>query len=60
VESWYARGRVGAREALRLGAPLVWLTLAGAALSGTLDLFQGLPRGLDTAVFSACVSIGIV
>src|SRR6266550_4037556 len=60
VKSWYARGRVGAHEALRLGAPLIWLTLAGAALSGVLDLFDGLPRGLDTAVFSACVSIGIV
>jgi MFS family permease len=60
VQSWYARGRVGAREALRLGAPLIWLTLAGAALSGALDRFQGLPRGLDTAVFAACMSIGIV
>jgi sugar phosphate permease len=38
----------------------MWLTLAGAAFSGALDLFDGLPRGLDTAVFSACVSIGIV
>src|SRR2546422_9172825 len=36
------------------------ITLVGAALSGVLDLFDGLPRGLDTAVFSACVSIGIV
>src|SRR5207249_6627992 len=60
VEGWYARGRVGAREALRLGAPLMWLTLAGTVLSGALDRFDGLPRGLDTAVFSACVSIGIV
>src|SRR2546427_12320528 len=39
---------------------LIWLTLAGAALSGVLDRFEGLPRGLDTAVFAACVSIGIV
>src|SRR5207244_1144266 len=53
VKSWYARGRVGAHEALRLGAPPIWLTLAGAVLSGVLDLFDGLPRGLDTAVFSA-------
>src|SRR5438552_15299835 len=60
VEGWYARGRVGAREALRLGALLIWLTLAGAALSGVLDRFEGLPRGLDTAMFAACVSIGIV
>ncbi len=60
VEGWYARGRVGARQALRLGAPLIWLALAGAALSAALDLFEGLPHGLDTAVFAACVSIGIV
>src|SRR6266568_7093021 len=60
VKSWYARGRVGAHEALRLGAPLIGLTLAGAALSTVLDVFEGLPRGLDTAVFAACVSIGIV
>ena len=60
VESWYTRGRVGAREALRLGAPLMWLTLAGAALSGLLDLLVVQPRGIDTAVFSACVSIGSV
>ncbi len=60
VKTWYARGRVGAHEALRLGAPLIGLTLAGAALSAVLDVFEGLPRGLDTAVFAACVSIGIV
>ena len=60
VRDWYQRGRVGAREALRVGAPLLWLTVAGAALSGVLDLFDGLPRGLDTAAFSACVSVGII
>src|SRR5256885_6308546 len=60
VKSWYARGRVGAHEALRLGAPLIWLTLAGAALSGVLDVFEGLPRVLDTAGFSACGGTGIV
>ena len=60
VLDWYQRGRVGAREALRFGAPLLWLTVAGAALSGILDLFDGLPRGLDTAAFSASVSVGII
>ena len=60
VEGWYARGRARARQALRLGKPLIWFTLVGAALSGALDVFQGLPTGLDTAVFAACVSIGVV
>jgi MFS family permease len=60
VSNWYNRGRVGAREALRVGAPLAWLSVAGAALSGVLDLFETLPRGLDTAVFSACVSAGAI
>src|SRR5207302_10268926 len=60
VEGWYARGRARARQALRLGKPLIWLTLAGVALSSALDVFQGLPPGLDTAVFAACVSIGVV
>src|SRR5207302_1880634 len=60
VEGWYARGRARARQALRLGRPLIWFTLVGAALSGALDVFQGLPTGLDTAVFAACVSIGVV
>src|SRR5256885_8865317 len=58
VESWYARGRVGAPPALRLGMPLIWLTLAGAALSGALDRFAGLPPGLDTAGFAAGGSVG--
>lgn len=60
IESWLARGRSHAREALRLGAPLIWLTLVGAALSGVLELVRGLPPGLDTAVFGACVSLGVV
>jgi len=60
VQSWYTRGRVGAREAVRLAAPLIGLTLAGAGVSGALDLFLARPGGLDTAVFAACVSIGIV
>jgi MFS family permease len=60
VEHWYDRGRLRLRQALRLGAPVISLTLLGAALSGALELFQGLPPGLDTAVFAACVSAGIV
>src|SRR5207237_9738451 len=55
-----ARGLARARQALVLGRPLSWFTLVGAALSGALDVFQGLPTGLDTAVFAACVSIGVV
>ncbi len=60
VESWLDRGRLRLREALVLGAPLIWLTIVGAALSGLLELFAGLRAGVDTAVFGACVSIGIV
>jgi sugar phosphate permease len=60
VEGWYARGRARARQALRLAHPLIWLTLLGAALSGALDAFRGLPPGIDTAVFAACVSVGVV
>src|SRR5207247_1279724 len=36
------------------------LALAGAALSGLLDLFEGLPPGIETAVFAAFVSAGII
>src|SRR5207248_1929800 len=53
VEGWYARGRARVRQALRLGMPLIWLTLAGTVLSGALDRFAGLPPGLDTAAFAA-------
>src|SRR3989441_8315066 len=60
VQSWYTRGRVGAREAVRLAAPLIGLTLARAGGSGPPDLVLAPPGGLDTAVFAACVSIGIV
>ncbi len=60
VESWLDRGRLRVRRALVLGAPLIWLGFVGAVASGTLDLFRGLPSGVDTAVFAACVSVGIV
>src|SRR5207249_5972470 len=35
-------------------------SLVGAALSGLLGLFEGLPPGVETAVFAACVSAGII
>ena len=60
VEGWYVRGRARLRQALILARPLIWLTVAGALVSSTLDLFQGLPPGLDTAAFAACVSAGII
>jgi MFS family permease len=60
VKGWFDRGRTRLHQALVVGRPLIWLTLAGAILSALLDLFQGLPPGLDTAVFAACVSGGIV
>ena len=60
VEGWYDRGRARLRQALVLGRPLVWLTVTGGLLSSTLEMFRGLPPGLDTAVFAACVSAGII
>jgi MFS family permease len=60
VEAWYERGRARVRQALILARPLIWLTVTGALVSSTLDLFQGLPPGLDTAAFAACVSAGII
>jgi MFS transporter, Spinster family, sphingosine-1-phosphate transporter len=60
VEGWLDRGRLRVRQALVLGAPLIWLGFVGAVASGALDLFRGLPPGVDTAVFAACVSVGIV
>ena len=60
VEGWYDRGRQHLRQALVLGRPLIWLTVTGALLSSALDLFRGLPPGLDTAVFGVFVSMGII
>ncbi|OLC99783.1 MAG: hypothetical protein AUI88_01290 [Gemmatimonadetes bacterium 13_1_40CM_3_70_8] len=57
VRGWFERGR---RQAMRYGKPLIGLSLAGAALSGLLGLFEGLPPGVETAVFAACVSAGII
>jgi MFS transporter, Spinster family, sphingosine-1-phosphate transporter len=60
VAGWYLRGRDRVRQAWGLGAPLVWLTLAGAALAGALQELSGLPEGIGAAVFAVCVSIGII
>jgi MFS transporter, Spinster family, sphingosine-1-phosphate transporter len=60
VRGWYDRGRVGLRRALVLAQPLVAFTLAGAALSGVVAALGGQRPGLDTAVFAAGVSVGVV
>src|SRR5438034_2093559 len=57
LQGWFERGR---RQAMQYGKPLIGLALAGAALSGLLDLFEGLPPGIETAVFAAVVSVGII
>src|SRR5437763_8144297 len=57
LQGWFERGR---RQAMQYGKPLIGLALAGAALSGLLDLFEGLPPGIETAVFAAFVSAGII
>lgn len=56
VRSWTERG---VQQALKLGKPLIGLTLAGAVLSGAIDLLGG-PPGVETAVFAACVTAGII
>src|SRR3989454_11477308 len=45
---------------MQYGKPLIGLALAGAALSGLLDLWEGLPPGIEAAVFAAFVSAGII
>jgi MFS family permease len=57
VRGWYERG---VRQGLAYGKPLLGLTLAGAALSAALDVFRGLPAGIETAVFGAFVTTGII
>jgi sugar phosphate permease len=57
VRGWLERG---VRRGVRLAAPLIVLTLAGALASSSLDLFRELPPNLDTAVFALAVSVGIV
>src|SRR5439155_601159 len=48
VRAWFERGR---RQAMQYGKPLIGLSLLGAGLSGLLGLFEGLPPGVETAVF---------
>lgn len=57
LKRWMERG---VRPAVQLAAPVIWLSVAGAAASGVLALFEGVPSEVDTAVFAAFVSVGIV
>ncbi len=54
---WYDSG---VRNLVRPALPLAGLTLAGAAVSGVMALFQRLPSGVDTAVFGGFVTVGVV
>jgi MFS transporter, Spinster family, sphingosine-1-phosphate transporter len=56
VRSWTERG---VRQTLAYGRPLIGLALAGAGLSGVLDLL-GAPPGLGTGVFAVFLTGGIV
>lgn len=56
VRSWTERG---VRQALAHGRPLIGLALAGALLSGVLDLLGGPPE-VETAVFAVFLTTGIV
>jgi MFS family permease len=57
VQGWIARG---VRNAVRLGAPLIWLSATGAVIAGVLALIEGVPSEVDVAVFGVFVSLGIV
>src|SRR5437016_9105014 len=54
---WYDSG---VRNLVRPALPLAGLTLAGAAVSGVMALFQRMPSGVDTAVFGGFVTVGVV
>jgi MFS family permease len=54
---WYESG---VRNVVRPALPLAALTVAGAAASGAMALFEGIPSGVDTAVFGAFVTVGVV
>src|SRR5207244_1610874 len=61
----FFRGRrrafaIGVRNLVRPALRLAGLTLAGAAVSGVMALFQRLPSGVDTAVFGGFVTVGVV
>jgi MFS family permease len=57
LKGWLKRGL---RRTIQLGAPLIWLTAAGAAVSGVLALFEGVPSTVNTGVFGAFVTVGLV
>src|SRR3989442_5000863 len=54
---WYESG---VRDVVRPTLPLLGLATAGAAVSGVIALFEGVPSGVDTAVFRVFVSARIV
>jgi MFS transporter, Spinster family, sphingosine-1-phosphate transporter len=56
LRSWTERGL---RQTLAYGRPLLGLALAGAVLSGVLDLLGGPPE-LGTGVFAAFLTAGII
>lgn len=60
LTTWYDRGRGRLSRAFAVARPLIWLVAAGALLSAALDVVPRSPQGLDTAVFAACVSVGVV
>jgi MFS family permease len=57
VRRWLGEG---VRGLLRLTAPLIALTLVGAAVSAALAAIGGTPAEADAAVFAVFISIGIV
>jgi MFS family permease len=56
LRAWNRRAVLGA---VRIAAPLVGLSAAGAGLGSLLNLFPSLPAKLDTAVFAVCACGGI-
>jgi MFS family permease len=57
VRGWIQRG---VKSAVRVAAPLIWLSAVGAALAGVLALFEGVPSEVNVAVFGAFATVGIV
>ena len=57
LRGWIERG---IRRTIQLGAPLLWLSAAGAAVSGILALFEAVPSEVTTAVFGGFVTVGLV
>jgi MFS family permease len=57
VRRWYQRG---VRGAVRYAVPVVAMSAVGAMLAGLLALVESIPSEADTAVFGACVSVGVI